>query len=268
MSGTAFLLNDRGVLRVSGPEAADFLQGLLTNDVLGLEGGAARYAGLLSPQGKVLFDFLVVRVASDEPTFLLDCLGTQVADLAKRLGFYKLRSKVVIADISTDFVVLAGFGDAPALPNAFIDPREAKLGWRAIAPKDSVAKLTIEADVSAYEINRIALGVPRGGVDFAYGDAIVHEANFDRLHGVDFKKGCYVGQEIVSRVEHRGTARKRVTRVVFDGPAPAPGTEVFAADIMVGTVGSSAGAQGLAMLRLDKVEGADLKAGGVGVTLV
>ena len=120
MSGTAFLLIDRGVVRVSGPEAADFLQGLLTNDVLGLEIGAARYTGLLSPQGKVLFDFLVVKVAGDEPDFLLDCLGTQVADLAKRLGFYKLRYKVVIADVSADFVVVAGFGDAPALPLSLI----------------------------------------------------------------------------------------------------------------------------------------------------
>ncbi len=128
-------------------------------------------------------------------------------------------------------------------------------------------------DAAAYEAHRIALGVPSGGLDFAYGDAFPHEADMDQLHGVDFQKGCYVGQEVVSRVEHRGSARTRVIPVAFDGVAPATGSAVTAAGRSLGTMGSSAGHRGLALLRLERVDdalaaGAALTAGHVSLRLV
>jgi folate-binding protein YgfZ len=124
------------------------------------------------------------------------------------------------------------------------------MGSRLAAPRPGLPPASASAD--AYEARRIALGLPKGGIDFAYGDAFPHEANMDRLHGVDFKKGCYVGQEVVSRVEHRGTARKRIAKVRFDGDPPPPGTPVRAGDIEIGTMGSAAGSRGLAMVRTDR----------------
>jgi folate-binding protein YgfZ len=123
-------------------------------------------------------------------------------------------------------------------------------------------------DSDAYEAHRIALGVPRGGLDFIYGDAFPHETNMDRLHGVDFDKGCYVGQEVVSRMQHRGTARTRTVRVMLDGPAPEAGATILAGDKAVGTMGSSARGNGLALIRIDRAAdaleaGVQLTAGGL-----
>ena len=259
------LLEDRGVLRVAGEDAASFLQGLLTNDVENLGEGEARYAALLSPQGKILFDFLVLRVAGG---FLLDCAAGQRAELAKRLGFYRLRAKVTISDESESWSLAAfwgeGAGEAAAQAGqggfVFADPRDARLGLRAILPRGGAL-----AGGGDYEAHRIGLGVPKGGVDFAYADIFPHDANLDLLHGVDFRKGCYVGQEVVSRMQHRGTARKRIIRLSFAGPAPAPGTPLMAGEAAVGTLGSAAGPAALALVRLDRIESADaapLTAGG------
>ena len=268
-------LADRGVVRVAGEDATSFLQGLLTNDVERLAIGEARYAGLLTPQGKILFDMLVVRVRADTgAAYLIDCAAWQAVDLAKRLGLYKLRAKVAIADESGERAVVAAWGDDVVLPEgAFVyrDPRDPRLGLRAIVARAEAAAIG-EAGLASYEALRIAACAPKGGVDFAYGDAFPHDADFDLLSGVDFGKGCYVGQEVVSRMRHRGSARKRLVKVKVAGEPPAPGTPVMDGEIAVGTLGSSAGAVALAMLRLDRVEDAKaagrvLTAGGVGVAL-
>ncbi len=274
MSRKAASLADRGVVRVSGADAAAFLQGLVTNDVERLAAGEARYAALLTPQGKILFDMIVVRVpAADGPVFLLDCGAAQAADLARRLGLYKLRAKVAIADESATQAVAAFWGGEPGRIEGallYADPRDPRLGWRAILPRP-IADAIGPEHVNEYEGLRIGVVAPRGGVDFVYGDAFPHDANLDLLHGVDFDKGCYVGQEVVSRMKHRGTARRRVVRVNLTGPPPAPGAPVMDRELAIGTLGSSSGREALAMLRLDRVEdatvaGRTLSAEDVGVT--
>ena len=266
MTTEAAVLEDRGVLRVAGEDAASFLQGLLTNDVVDLTVGAARYAALLSPQGKILFDFLVLRIPAESGTvFLIDAPAAQLAELARRLGFYRLRAKVTIADESAERAVAAFWGAAPAEPPGgflYVDPRDPRLGWRAILLR--AAAPAIDGG-EAYEAHRIRLGVPRGGVDFAYADIFPHDANLDLLHGVDFDKGCYVGQEVVSRMRHRGTSRKRIVRLALSGAAPAPGAPVLAGETPVGTLGSAADGLALALLRLDRIE--DARAAGGGLTV-
>jgi tRNA-modifying protein YgfZ len=275
MHKNAAMLEDRGVISVSGEDATSFLQGLLTNDVERLQPSEARYGALLTPQGKILFDMIVARAAGGEkPSYLIDCTATQAADLAKRLSFYKLRAKVAIADVSADRAVAAFWGDeSPSVAEGLLyaDPRDPRLGWRAILPRPIAGAVGTE-HVNEYEGLRIAVGAPKGGLDFAYADAFPHDANFDLLHGVDFDKGCYVGQEVVSRMKHRGTARKRVARVKLAGPAPAPGTPVMDRELAVGALGSSSGREALALLRLDRAEeaiaaGRTLSAGGVDVAL-
>ena len=274
MHKKAALLEDRCVLSVSGEDATSFLQGLLTNDVERLAPGEARYAALLTPQGKILFDMIVMRIAGAEaPSYLIDCAAAQAADLARRLGFYKLRARVAVADASADRAVVAYWGDErPSVDGLlYADPRDSRLGWRAILPRPAAAVAGLE-HLNEYEGLRIAVGAPKGGLDFAYADAFPHDANFDLLHGVDFEKGCYVGQEVVSRMKHRGTARKRVARVKLSGPAPAPGTPIMDRELAVGALGSSSGREALAMLRIDRVEeasaaGRPLSAGGVTLAL-
>jgi tRNA-modifying protein YgfZ len=218
---------------------------------------------------------IVVRTPGEESTYLIDCTAAQAADLAKRLGFYKLRAKVAIADMSAAQAVAAFWGaEAPGVDEGvlYADPRDPRLGWRAILPRPTAAAFGSE-HVNEYEGLRIAVGAPKGGFDFAYGDAFPHDANFDLLHGVDFDKGCYVGQEVVSRMKHRGTARKRIARVILSGPSPAPGTPVLDRELAVGALGSSFGREALALLRLDRAEeataaGRTLSAGGVDLALM
>jgi len=258
------LLDDRGVARVEGPDAAIFLQGLLTNDVEKLPPGQSRYAALLSPQGKILFDFLVFRRTED--TFLLDAPADRIGDLVKRLGLYKLRAKLAVSDESALLAVVVAPEGEPR------DPRAPALGRRDIVAREAAPPPDAAAR-AAYEQKRIALGLPSGGVDFPYGDAFPHDANMDLVNGVDFAKGCYIGQEVVSRMRHRGGARKRILRVRLDGPAPAPGAPVLDGQLPVGTLGASAGGEALALLRLDRVEdarlaGRPLNVGGVAVTVL
>ncbi|MEW6436484.1 MAG: folate-binding protein [Pseudomonadota bacterium] len=258
MDRGASLLADRGIIKISGAEALGFLHRLVTNSLLDLEPGTARYAALLSGQGKLLFDFFVVPLAEGpDAGCLLDCLRSQIPDLAKKLNLHKLRVPITIEDVSASLAVAAVWGESP--PDgfsglAFADPRAEDLGLRLIAPPQSLAFATTPQD--DYEAHRTALGVPKGGVDFPYGDAFVHDADLDWLNGVDFQKGCYPGQEVVARVHFRKSARKRILKVRFDGPPPAPGSEVKMGDINIGHIGSVAGARGLAMLRLDRVEDA------------
>jgi len=257
MSRKTALLTDRGVIRVSGEGAAPFLQGLLTNDVEKLNANEACYAALLTPQGKILFDMIVISLpAAGGADFLIDCAAAQTADLVKRLGFYRLRAKVAIADESATHAVVAGWDDEPERSPGqvvYADPRESGLGWRAVLPRDEALPLGTDGEAS-YEARRIGVGVPKGGVDFAYGDAFPHDANFDLLNGLDFDKGCYVGQEVVSRMRHRGAARKRIARMKLAGEPPPPGAAILDGALPVGTLGSSSGREALALVRLDRVE--------------
>jgi len=277
----AALLPDRGVVKVAGEAARQLLNGLVTTDVGAVEPGAPRFAALLAPQGKILFDFIIVQAPEEDGGgFFLDCPRALAANLVERLDFYKLRAKVAIENRSDALGVLAVWGGIAQTGYGLIypDPRLAELGSRAIVPpqgagdaaRDLGAELT---DDAAYEAHRIALGVPRGGCDFSYGDAFPHEADMDQLHGVDFDKGCYVGQEVVSRIEHRARARTRVVPIAYDGFAPETGLPVLAGKMPVGTMGSASGGRGLALLRLDRVEealagGTMLCAGGIALRLV
>jgi folate-binding protein YgfZ len=265
-------LFDRGVLRVRGVDARKFLQGVITNNLDKAEEGTAVHTGLLSPQGKILFDFFVVPHGGD---ILIEAAKDTLAELAKRLGFYRLRALVEIAE-APEYDVAAVWDGTPTLPEeaiAFADPRLQALGMRVLLPDGAaISRLSCaEASENAYHARRIMLGVPEGGRDYALGDTFPHEALFDQLNGVDFKKGCFVGQEVVSRMEHRGTTRKRVVPVEGDGPLLS-GTEVKAGDLPLGTIGSVAGTRGLALLRLDRAadaasKGTALTAGDATITL-
>jgi folate-binding protein YgfZ len=274
----AAFLPDRGVVKVSGEGARDFLNGLVTTDVALLRPGLGRFAALLTPQGKIIVDFLITEAPSGHGGgFLFDCPRALAQALADKLGFYKLRAKVTVENLSDNFGVLAAWDGNPSVtPDlAFADPRDAALGWRILVPEALAQKVAdlIGADLvdsTAYDAHRIATGVPRGGLDFMYGDAFPHETNMDRLHGVDFDKGCYVGQEVVSRIQHRGTARTRTIRIMVDGPAPEPGATILAGDKPVGNMGSTAGHSGLALIRIDRAAdaiaaGIPLTAGGIAI---
>ena len=276
----AAFLPDRGVVKVSGEDARNFLNGLVTTDVTLLRPGLGRFGALLTPQGKITADFLITEAPSGHGGgFLFDVPRALAPSLTAKLGFYKLRAKVAVEDLSDSLGVLAVWDGEPAMkPDlAFVDPRREALGWRVLVPAELAQKVAdlIGADLigsDAYEAHRIAAGVPRGGLDFIYSDAFPHETNMDRLHGVDFDKGCYVGQEVVSRMQHRGTARTRIVRVVLDDFAPEPGTTILAGDKAVGTMGSTAGGNGLALLRTDRVAdaldaGLTLTTGGLGIHL-
>jgi folate-binding protein YgfZ len=264
----AALLPNRGVVKVAGDDAGNFLHGLVSADVLKLAAGQARFCALLTPQGKIIVDFIVVAApAAQGGGFLLDVPRTLTASLVQKLNLYKLRSRVMVEDLSEMLAVMAAWNGPPPLPQAgtegvglaYADPRLPALGLRLMVPPHLAAtaatELGAELEVaSAYEAHRIALGIPSGGLDFGYSDAFPHEADMDQLGGVDFAKGCYVGQEVVSRMEHRGIARTRAVPVRFDGDvAPAAGAAVMAGERQVGTMGSAADGHGLALLRLDRV---------------
>jgi tRNA-modifying protein YgfZ len=276
----AAFLPDRGVVKVSGEDARNFLNGLVTTDVGELKPGLGRFGALLTPQGKIIVDFLMSEApAGHGGGFLFDCPRALSRTLADKLGFYKLRAKVSVENLSDNLGVIAAWDGEPAVtPDlAFTDPRDSVLGLRILAPAELTQKVADLigaelADSEAYEAHRIARGVPRGGLDFTYGDAFPHETNMDRLHGVDFDKGCYVGQEVVSRMQHRGTARTRTVKVLLDGPRPETGVNIRAGDKVVGTMGSAAGETGLALIRTDRVAdalqaGLSLTAGGIAVRI-
>ncbi len=269
----ASLLPSRAVLAIGGADARKFLQGLITNDIGKVQGAHAVHAGLLSPQGKILFDLFIV---ADGNGFLVDVAQEQAEEFAKRLSFYRLRAAVEIGeDPSREAAAI--WGGTPAQPAGAIvyaDPRLSALGYRAFLTKGtSPAELGCEpATEQDYHAFRIKHGVPEGGRDYAFGDVFPHEALFDQLNGVDFNKGCFVGQEVVSRMEHRGTTRKRIVPVEGGAPLPAAGTSIDAAGVPIGTLGSVSGSSGLALIRLDRVEdalarGGTLAAGGVGIVL-
>jgi folate-binding protein YgfZ len=277
----AALLPDRGVVKVAGEPARGFLNGLLTADIAKLVPGTACFAALLTPQGKIVADGIVAEAPTEDGGgFFIDCPRALAVPLVDKLNFYKLRAAVICEDLSAVLGVLAVWGGEADTEYglAYRDPRLPALGSRVMLPPhlatEAAADLGAElVDAAEYEAHRIALGVPRGGLDFIYGDAFPHETDMDQLHGVDFEKGCYVGQEVVSRMEHRGTARTRVVPVAYDGYAPDAGAVITAADKPIGTFGSSADGRALALIRLDRAAdalaaGSLLTAGGATLRLV
>jgi hypothetical protein len=257
----AALLPERGVVKVAGEDARKFLNGLLTTDIARVTPERASYSALLTPQGKIMVDMIVAEApAADGGNFFLDCPRALALTLTDRLNFYKLRAKVMVEDLSEVLGVMAAWGGASTTEYGlcYADPRLPALGLRCVLPPHLTAEAAADfgatlVDAREYEAHRIALGLPRGGHDFQYNDTFPHEADMDQFNGIDFEKGCYVGQEVVSRVEHRGTARKRVVPVTYQDFAAEAGVPVMAGEIAIGVMGSSAGGRGLAMLRLDRV---------------
>jgi folate-binding protein YgfZ len=250
-------LPSRTLVRVSGPDWRGFLQGLITQDVESLQPGEARLAALLTPQGRLLYDIIVAGL--DDGAWL-DVAAEVEGPLVQRLKLYRLRAKVEIApDLAP---VAALFGETvspPAASGWFRDPRLPALGWRGYG-------VSVPAGVSTgaegdYDAWRLSLGVP-GPADWGVEKTYPIEADFDLLGGIDFRKGCFVGQETTSRMKRRGQVRNRMLPIVFDGPPPPPGAEVLAGTLRAGEVLSGVPGRAMALLRLDRIEGADLTVDG------
>ncbi len=250
----------RAVLVLRGADARPFLQGLMTNDIARLAPGIPVYAALLSPQGKYLFDAILV---DDGDAILADLARDRAVAFAQRLALYRLRRAVEITVAPLAVALLWGEGTPPEV--ALRDPRDPALGWRlhVADPAASCAGL-IQATLADYTARRVAAGVPEAGLDLIPDDTFILEAGFERLHGVDFRKGCYVGQEVTARMKHKTELRRGLVRVTLDAPVP-PGTEILSGDRAAGRLGSVAGTQGLAVLRLDRTQ--DLRAGSVALRL-
>ena len=257
-------LDDRAIVRVAGPEAETFLQNIITADMAGLTAAGIAYGGLLTPQGKILFDFLIHdRPQGDDGSgraFVFDLPAGQAEGFIKRLGFYRLRAKVDIA-LAEDLAVFAAWPNGDTVPaEARSDPRLEALGRRWTAEPGSVAT---NATCGDWHAHRIALVVPEGGVDFVLSEAFPYDAAMDALNGIAFAKGCYIGQEVVSRMQHRGTARRRIVALAADGPLPEPGADITMDGRPIGRLGSSIGPHGIGLVRLDRL-GAGI-AGGASV---
>jgi folate-binding protein YgfZ len=278
------LLAERAVLEIAGADRSAFLQGLVSNDIEKVAADRAIYAALLSAQGKYLHDFFIAALGD---AFYLDAEAARLADLKRRLTLYRLRAKVTIAD-GERFIVAAAFGDdAPAALGlaseagaavpfaggvASVDPRLPQLGLRLLLPREAgLAPLEragfAAAEPESYDRFRLALGVPDGSRDLTIDKAILLEAGFEELNGVDWQKGCYIGQELTARTRYRGLVRRRLMPVAIDGPTPACGTAVTADGREVGEMRSSCEGLGLALLRIESAaEGGRLSAGDALVT--
>jgi tRNA-modifying protein YgfZ len=253
-------LTDRALIRVEGPDWRTFLQGLLTQDVEGLAEDETRYAALLTPQGRVLHDLLVT---ADGAGAWLDVAETTADALLSRLKLYRLRAKVELARVEEAVVAL--WGPAEPAPGWRPDPRLPALGWRGAGlPPPSGAT---QDDPAAYDRHRLELGVGDVVRDGLADKLYALEANFDLLNGVDFHKGCFVGQETTSRMKRRGVARSRLLPIRFEGGAPEAGTEVLSGELRAGVVHSGAEGIALALMRLDRAVGTALTADGRPVRL-
>lgn len=265
------LLTDRGLIAVTGPDAERFLQDLITNDVSRASGGAAIYAALLTPQGKYLFDFFVI---GTDDGFLLDCEGSRTDALLKRLKMYKLRANLDLTPRGDDVVAVV-FGDGAVTAfglepragagapfgggKAYVDPRLSDAGVRMVLPREGAAEAltgagATPAAANAYERLRLGLGLPDGSRDLIVDKTVLLEANFEELNGLDFQKGCYVGQEVTARTKYRGLVKRRLFPVEIDGPTPEPGTAIMQDGKDAGTLQSACDGLGLALLRLDRLE--------------
>jgi folate-binding protein YgfZ len=246
-------LKSRALVRLSGEDWRTFLQGLLTQDVATLNVGQLRFSALLTPQGRLLFDLFVLGLADGA---LLDVAADRRSALVQRLSMYRLRAKVEVAEDNGG--VWARWGGEGASAPWIPDPRLAELGYRAYgeAPGPATAD---EADYSAW---RLSLGVPDPARDAQADKTYPIEADFDLLNGVDFKKGCFVGQETTSRMKRRGQIRTRMLPIAFDGTAPDPGSEILAGDLRAGEVLTGGDGRAMALVRLDRIEGAELSVDG------
>jgi folate-binding protein YgfZ len=273
------LLEDRGILAVSGADRRVFLQGLVSNDVEKVGPTQARYAALLTAQGKYLHDFMMIEFGG--ALWLEGETGRQ-SDLKRRLSIYRLRAKAALEERPELTVAVVfgrgaravmGLSEEPGAARsfasgvAFIDPRLAALGVRCILPRVDIRAALDSAGLAetgfpAYDRLRLGLGIPDGGRDLIPEKSILLEAGFEELNGVDWQKGCYIGQELTARTKYRGLIKKRLMPIEIDGPAPAPGTIITADGREVGEMRSSCGGLGLALLRIEPVvEGRPLKAG-------
>ena len=283
------LLEDRGVLEITGADRVTFLQGLVSNDVRKVGPERAIYSALLTPQGKYLHDFFLVQQGE---AILLEGERARLPDLQKRLSMFKLRSKVALRDISGDVVVAAAFGGGAGTKlglsaeigaatsfsggTAYVDPRLFELGARLILPRSAGASALdaaafARAEPADYDRLRLSLGVPDGSRDLVVEKAILLEAGFDELHGVDWDKGCYMGQELTARTKYRALIKKRLLPVKVEGTLPQPGTTIMLDGQDAGEIRSGRGDLALALLRLEAVEqaasaAAPLKAGAATVT--
>ncbi len=236
-------LSDRAVIRLTGEDRRIFLQGLITQDIEILSPDRALFAALLTPQGKILFDFFIVE---NNGELLFDCSAAAAAALVKRLTLYKLRAKVVI-EIDQSLSVAASESKIDrGGAVTFRDPRLEALGWRAITPGKPNG-----GDMD-YEQRRISLGAPEFGKDFASDEIFLLDVNYDALDAVSYKKGCFVGQEVTSRMKRKGEVRKRTLIAEFDGSPPAKGASVTAGDSTLGEILSGCGGRALALIRLDR----------------
>ena len=240
----AISLSNRSVVEISGEEAEHFLDNLVTCQVVGLSDNDARFGALLTPQGKILYDFFLIRCHDG---YLIDAPALLTDDLVKRLIFYRLRAKVEINERRDLNVVACWDCDKPAGSLVICDPRHKGMGYRVYGSE------TGKEDDAAYRELRISNSVAEGGIDFEYGAAYPHEVLMDQFGGIDFKKGCYVGQEVVSRMQHRGSAKKRLVGISTDSENLEKGADITADEKPAGKVGSTHRGDGLAILRLDRV---------------
>ena len=265
---TAFL-DDRALIAITGADAEHLLQNVITTDLDALKTGEAKPGALLSPQGKILFDFLVSR--APEGGLLLECRAAVADDFVRRLMLYRLRAKATISRLEPIFVRISWQTDSAASggDTGLIDLRFAT---SAQVRRTYVGAPDGDNDLVAWQAFRIAHGVPESGQDYALGDAFPHDVLLDQTDGIGFRKGCYVGQEVVSRMQHRGTARRRALIGSADTALPESGTELTAGGRGIGTLGSVSGTSGIAMVRIDRVKdaidaGTPIMAGGVPISL-
>lgn len=289
-------MSHRSVLRVSGPDRIAFLQGLVSNDVEAVSGTRSIWSAFLTAQGKFLHEFFVIEEPRDtgsdpdEGALLLECEAERRGDLQRRLKMYKLRSKIQVEDAHDTYLVAALFGEnalkllemenlqGASRPLAggkvFVDPRLPELGARAILPATEAEAILGDigfqaATLADYDRLRSSLGVPDGSRDLEIEKSTLLENGFDELRGVDWKKGCYMGQELTARTKYRALIKKRLMPVEITGPVPAPGTPLLLAGKDAGTMRSAVGTQGLATIRLDALataESVELEAGDSKVT--
>jgi folate-binding protein YgfZ len=275
MTSRLFLeLEDRGILTIGGADRQKFLQGLISNDIGKASTAHAIYSSLLTPQGRYLHDFFIAEFGD---AFYVDAEAARLDDLRRRLTLYRLRSQVTLAAVSDQFAVVALFGKGAVeslrlTPEpgraigfaggvAFVDPRLAAVGARAIVPRANLQEIAAAGFAAGsradYERLRLSLGIPDGSRDLPVEKALLLENGFDELHGIDWKKGCYVGQEVTARMKYRSLVKKQLMPVRIEGATPAPGTPVVLDGEEAGEMRTALDAQGLALLRLDVVERAD-----------
>lgn len=275
----AIKLEDRALIAVTGAEAGHFLGNLLTADIAGLEAGKGRLAALLTPQGKIIADMLAFNASDDEPLYLIDVARGFADELVRKLVQYRLRAQISI-DLLPEATAVVVCLDTPVISGedfyTFADPRDTALGYRLYGPAEAIEAATAHlatAPASAYHARRVGLGIPEGGRDYLGLDTFPHEANLDQLDAIDFRKGCYIGQEVVSRMQHRGTARTRALCVRFlNGFGVVDGAEIRSGEKPLGRVGISSGDRAIGFIRLDRLEealasGTAITAGGVTVTV-